>query len=388
MRTIYYFLLFLLLPVSCRGPEENPPAPEPETELPLRTIIVYLCGDNDLSSEIDTKIEALQQGMKPMGETDNHLIVYADYHDQMPKLLEVTSSDIVKLEQYAERNSASAANFSEIVRKIMQDFQAQSYGLICFSHGSGWLPPKALNNPSGFASASSSPAFRTIFEDNGYEMSLTDFASAIPLTPKGDKMEFILLEACYMAGAEVVYELRDKTKWILASAAEMLSPGWKDIYPSHLADLFQPEPQLKNFAQAYFDYRNNLTGAARSATISLICPNEIEELASEVKEILSGANTENVSGIQYFNRNDYALFFDLSDYMGTQATPEQRINYEETLSKIVVFQAATYSFMSGYPHSFLIRKHCGLTTYIEQAKYPELNGAYRQLGWSRAIESE
>jgi hypothetical protein len=380
MRTSCYFLFFLLLFVSCDNSDENGKDPE----LPVRTIIVYLCGDNDLSSEVYPKIAALQQGMNQMGETGDHLIAYADYRDQLPELLQITSSDILQLEQYAERNSASAINFSAIVKKIMQDFPAQSYGLICFSHGSGWLPPKALNNPSGFA-GNSSPALRTILKDNEHEMSLADFASAIPLTSTGDKMDFILIETCYMAGVEVVYELRNKTKWILSSGAEILAPGWIDIYPSHLAGLFLPEPQLKNFAQAYFDYRYNQTGAARSATVSLICPDEIEELASAVKEILSGANTENVAGIQYFNRNEHHLFFDLSDYMETMADSEQLIKYEKAFSKIVVYQAATHSFMPGYPYSYLIRKHCGLTTYIEQSEYPGLNQAYRELGWSRAI---
>ena len=377
-RRVFYWLLLLLF-LSCE--EEHIPPPVPE--LPARTIIVYLCGDNSLSSEISQKIESLQQGMKQIGTTNNLLIVYADYRDQMPELLKITSSGVQQLEQYADRNSASAVNFSTTLKKIMQDFPAKSYGLICFSHASGWLPQKALNNPTGFA-GNSAPALRTVFEDNGQEMSLVEFAEAIPLTPDGDKMEFILLETCYMAGVEVVYELRNKTKWILASAAEMLSPGWEDIYPDYLSGLFLPEPQLKEFAQAYFNYRSNQQGALRSATVSLIRPDKIEDLANAVKAIRSGENTVNVSNIQYFNRNAYPLFFDLSDYMETLAEPDLLTDYEKALSEIVVYQAATSLFMSGYPYSFLIRKHCGLTTYIEQPQYPDLNQAYQQLGWSLA----
>ena len=378
---IYAFFLSLL--ISCNSDKEIPSTP-PTPELPERTIIVYLAGDNNLSSEISEKIDALQKGMKQMGETDNHLIVYADYRDKMPELLQITNAGVQQLEQYTARNSASAANFSATLQKAMQDFPAKSYGLICFSHASGWLPAKALDNPSGFDGDSSS-TLRSIFEDNGQEMSLSDFAEAVPLTPTGDKMEFILFETCYMAGAEVVYELRNKTKWILASAAEMLSPGWVDIYPDYLAGLFSPEPKLKEFAQAYFDYRSSQQGASCSATISLICPDKIEELASAVKEILSNTNADiNLSDIQYFNRNAYHLFFDLSDYMEALSNSEQLTNYEKILSEIVVYQAATPLFMNGYPYSYIIRKHCGLTTYIEQPQYPELNQAYQQLGWSQA----
>jgi len=381
----YFFLLAACLTffISCKEEKEIQPVVPPE--LPERTIIAYFVGDNDLSSEISPKIDALQQGMAQMGETDNHLIVYADYRDQMPELSEVTASGIKQLEQYAARNSASAANFSAILQQVMQDYPAKSYGLICFSHASGWLPQSALNNPVGFAK-NAYPAFRSVFDDNGYEMPLSEFADAIPLTPNGDKLKFILLETCYMAGAEVAYELRNKTEWILASAAEMLSPGWEDIYPSQLAGLFMPEPQLKDFAQAYFDYRSNQTGASRSATVSLISTEKMEELANEVKALRSNENNMiDVSNIQCFNRNSYHLFFDLSDYVESFANPDQISDYEKTLSEVVIYQAATFQFMPGYPYSYLILKHCGLTTYIEQPQFPDLNQAWQQSGWSQAI---
>jgi hypothetical protein len=317
------------------------------------------------------------------------LIVYADYNNKMPELLQITSTDKIILEHYVEMNSASAANFSRIMEKIMHDFPSASYGLICFSHASGWLPAKALNNPSGFGQADTLPAgqatSRSIFEDEGRELSIQDLAEAIPLTPLGDTLEFILFETCYMAGVEVAYELRHKTKYILSSAAEMLSEGLAEIYPTHLSDLFAPEPRLETFAQAYFDHWNNQSGASRSATISLIDPSGIEDLAETLKTIYANQQAVNVSNIQHFNRNAYHLFFDLSDYLEAMATPEQKTAYENKLSKVVVYQAATPQFATGHPHSFIIRKHCGLTTYIRQPEFPALNQAYETTGWSRFL---
>jgi hypothetical protein len=338
------------------------------------------------------KINALQRGMQSIGETTNQLIVYADYNDKMPELLRITSTEKIVLEHYVEMNSASAANFSRIMGTIMHDFPSESYGLICFSHASGWLPAKALNNPSGFAEADAPPVShatsRSIFEDEKQEMSIQDFAEAIPLTPSGDKLEFILFETCYMAGVEVVYELRHKTKYILSSAAEMLSTGLVEIYPAHLSDLFAPEPLLADFAQAYFDHWNSQSGASRSATVSLIDPTGIEDLAETVKTIYANQQAVDVSNIQHFNRNAYHLFFDLSDYMEAMATPEQKTAYENKLSKVVVYQAATPQFMMGYPYypySFIIRKHCGLTTYIRQPEFPALDQAYETTGWGRFL---
>jgi hypothetical protein len=386
MRTLKNSLSFILIACFLSCTDENP-APAPP-KLPERTVIAYFCGDNNLSSEIDIKTGAMLEGMKRMGETNNHLVVYADYRDAMPELMEIMSAGITVLEEYTELNSASPYNFSRILQKIIEDFPAKSYGLICFSHASGWLPKGALNNPGGFAenaSPASSPALRSIFEDEGSEMSVADFAGAIPLLPGGGKWEFILFESCYMAGVEVVYELRDKTRYIISSAAEMLSNGFAEIYPEHLACLFSPVPELTAFAKAYFDNWNLKEGTSRSATISVINPDKIDALALEVRNILAGGKNIDIDGIQHFNRNSYHLFFDLSDYIASIAIPEQKNNFERVLSQVVEYRESTPQFMPGYPHAFSLRIHCGLTTYIKQAQFPGLNEEYDKTAWAKAV---
>ncbi|MDR2126784.1 MAG: hypothetical protein LBP63_08140 [Prevotellaceae bacterium] len=384
-------ICFIILFFASCSKENMHPAPVPEPELPQRTIIGYLCGDNDLSSEINEKITVLQQGMQNMGQTENHLIVYADYNDKMPKLIEITSDNIILLKQYVEQNSASAANFAEILKTIMTDFPAKSYGLICFSHANGWLPQGALNNPQRFATANytnvDQSAVQNIFDDNGNEMTLSDFSAAIPSMQNGDKFEFIIFEMCYMSGIEVAYELRNKTRYIISSAAEILSNGFVEIYPEHLSDLFASVPLLQNFACAYFDYRNGLSSTARSATVSLINTDKMEDLANIAGEIYDSEANINIDNIQHFNRNKYHLFFDLSDYIQTMANPQQLTNYQNIISQIIEYQAATPKFMTGYPYSFIINNHCGITTYIKQSQFPYLNSEYDKTAWSQAINS-
>ena len=47
-------------------------------------------------------------------------------------------------------------------------------------------------------------------------MEITDFAMALP----DHLFEFIIFEACNMAGIEVAYELRNKAAYIMASSAQ------------------------------------------------------------------------------------------------------------------------------------------------------------------------
>jgi hypothetical protein len=71
--------------------------------------------------------------------------------------------------------------------------------------------------------------------------------------------------------------------------------------------------------------------------------------------------------------------------MEAMATPEQKTAYENALSKVVVYQDATPQFMMSYPYSFIIRKHCGLTTYIRQPEFPALDQAYETTDWGRFL---
>lgn len=96
-----------------------------------------------------------------------------------------------------------------VINDVTRLYPAKSYGLIVFSHGSGWLPPHTLVNGS-----------RSIIIDNDNEMEITDFAMALP----DHLFEFIIFEACNMAGIEVAYELRNKAAYIMASSAPVVSP--------------------------------------------------------------------------------------------------------------------------------------------------------------------
>ena len=40
--------------------------------------------------------------------------------------------------------------------------------------------------------------------------------------------------------------------------------------------------------------------------------------------------------------------------------------------------------MPTYDHGFHISRHCGLTVYIPQSRFPALNAAYTETAWYRA----
>lgn len=387
---LFYTALAAIMALAAIQSCEKTPDPVPtETE---RTIIVYIAGDNNLSGEVNSKISALSEGFKHVDAIRNRLIVFADYRTEMPELIEITAEGPATIETYPSLNSADPENLKSVIAGIVQRYPADSYGLICFSHASGWLPQGALSDPTGYgtdSSAESSPA--TILQDGSDEMTLADFAGAIRLS-EGQKYDFIALEACYMAGIEVAYELKDVADGLIASSAEILSPGFESCYEEYLYMLYRTDPDIAGFAKAYFDHWNSMQGAMRSATISAIDLSHIGQLAEETGRLIDEGTylISDPSGIQHFNRNHYHLFFDLTEYleavMGAGKTAYME-RYRTIMDRTILYSNATPSFMPGYPYSFNIDTSCGLTVYIMQPDLERLNYDYEKTSYYSEILS-
>lgn len=350
---------------SCVDDEDAPPT--------NTVVLVYMGGDNSLSAETYEKIEALRQGWNK--NLKGKLVVYSDPSDAAPQLIEICTcksgnpiTDIIKT--YEEENSAASEVFSRVISEVKSLYPAPSYGLILFSHASGWLPERTLKNP------------KSVLTDGEDEMSLIHLASAMP----DNCFDYIIFEACFMSGIEVAYELKNKTNYILASSAEIVSPGFTNIYSQTIKHLYESPANLKEFAQSAFSHFDAQTGFSRSATLSLIRTSELNDLSKWVKNNCDLNKETDIKNIQHFDRyTTHRLFFDFEDYYSSIIdTDVQKKELTSLLNACVVYKAATPSFMLEY-NGFEIKKHSGLTTYITQEKFPFLNNEYQNLKWYKDI---
>lgn len=223
-------------------------------------------------------------------------------------------------------------------------------------------------------------SLRSVVTDGNNEMELADFTSAIP----DGCFQHIIFEACHMAGIEVAYQLRDKARYVAASSAEIVSPGFTDIYREHIGELLSGNPV--NFMQQAFNYFDKQTGYMRSATFSVIETAKLETLAEFIRTNCDINKETDIDGIQYFDRNSDHLFFDFrSYYLSLLATDAQRVELSALMEACVVWKTATPYFMEGY-RGFVIEEHSGLTAYIMQDMYPSLNESYKQTEWYKAIK--
>jgi hypothetical protein len=375
---------------------------------PKRNILFYIGADDDLiNRDTSDKINKIRLGWQP---DKGEMLIYADRKSEGASLLRVNNTLDVNgyygldtLEVYGSENSADAATLRRVINKIVADYPADSYGMIFFSHASGWLPEGMLNRPLSMVIDGEASTDR--------EMEYYDFASAIP----NRQFDFIILEACLMSDVLSMYELREKADYVLASSAEIVSPGFYTVYADEIMRLYETKEDIPSvvsgFAQSYFNKIAALpeNDVLCSATLSLIKMNEMENLASATKAVLQGISIDETTvpldEVQSFDRPKELIkngsvnsrYFDFAHTIEQIASELHYKAFNEQLEKTVVWKAATKRFLLedrdvGVPDftydGFFIERHSGLTTYILQDVYPYLNSKFKASSWYKAIYSE
>ena len=200
---------------------------EPEQEPVNRTVLIYMLSNNNLGStyRFDTQnINDMLQVAASGGLNGGNLIIYRDGYDTNPQLIQIRknesgSAEKAIIKEYPDRNSATTEVMRSVIDETKELFPAKEYGLILWSHSTGWAP--------GNSSLALSPArryelpTRSFGQDGKNYMEIDELAEAIP----DKQFHFILTDVCFMGGIECAYQLRNKTDYYIGSAAEVLGAG-------------------------------------------------------------------------------------------------------------------------------------------------------------------
>ncbi len=346
-----YCTLFIIIFVSC-GKDDD------VVDIPAnRTTIVYMAADNDLSEDADADIEEMKMGFSEKG---TNLIVFIDAADVTPYILKIKPNDGQVIKNYPEFNSADASQMRQVFDDIIEMYPAESYGLILWSHGTSWLP--------------AGRKLKSFGDDNGKQTDIRALADALPV-----HFDYILFDACLMGAVEVAYELKDKADYIIASSTETIYEGFP--YDQIVPELISPDPDLKKVAERYFKFYDNLSGAYRSATVSLTDTRQLNDLAALVRTLIS-ENTFNPdcfdrTRVQRLDVYGEQYVFDLFDFLDHAFPGVDKQSLIEQLNKTVLYKAYTPMFIEQYE----IKTYCGMSCYIPHPQRDDLNAYYQQLGW-------
>lgn len=375
---IVVFAIFSILCSCTKDNSDNPPF--------HRVVILYFAANNNLSSYASTNIASLKEGYLPAEESKDIVLVYSHLSGSNPRLLRLYKDESGKVQEdvvanYESQISVTPQVLENLLNKVKIIFPAQEYGLILWSHGSGWLPEGYYSNPAGFNAYMPDPyscIVKSFGEENGLEMDITELNEAIPY-----KLSFIVFDCCFMGGIETAYEIKDKCDYIVASPTEILATGFP--YDQVIKPLFENKADLTELCQIYFDYYNNMSGVYKSATIALYQTDMLQKVADESKIIFNNNRSKiaglNINDIQKYYRLDKHWFYDLSSLMEKIAALSEYATFTAALNNAVIAKWSTALFID-----LQINNFSGISTYIPCPPNSYLDNFYKGFKWNKQCE--
>ena len=379
-------LLGVLLAAGCHDSFELPvdptptPTPQPRAEAE-RTVIVYMAGDNSLSSFAQNDTTEMAKG-KDMIPEDVNFIIFFDNKKNKPAIYELSQKKGMQLwMQYEEEQCSTDADVMlGALRVIEHYFPARHYGITFWSHATGWAPER------------SSSKMKTFGRDDSQANTSGKFEMEIPVLrdvlAKLPKFDYIFFDACFMQSIEVAYELRNVTDWIIGSPAEIPGPGAP--YQKIIEALCQGDHNgiVQGYDSGYPD------GVYTGVLLSCIDCAKLEELAAVTGQMLTPFYMErteqSTSGFQIYcsEVSKYTYCFDMRTTMCQLLSEEDYATWMETFVQAVPLRTHSstnqwYARTISYPYEARIwNPEC----YGGVSMFVPLN-AYNAYGWNEAFHT-
>ena len=345
-----------------------------------KTVLLYMVANNNLSYDAENSISRLQNGYIPAEE--GNLLVYKHCAGMDPVLLHIKKGEDGTVAadtayRFPPRVSATKSALTQALNVTQALFPADSYGLILWSHGTGWIPPLASSSSAAQEVSGSAPQ-RTFGLDGKVELEIRDLAQAIPY-----KLSFMLMDACFMGGIETAYEVKDSVDYYIGSPAEILT----ESFPYHkiMQHIFKSTPDYAAVCKEYYDYYNAKTGAERSATVALMDCSKLAEVAEVAKRVFDQYG-ESIASLDlsllqpYFRGSSSKYFYDLKDLVDAIADASLSAEFAAALERAVPYKASTPYFIE-----LPIRSFCGVSTYVPgNPADTKLADYYKQYKWNQA----
>ena len=193
-------------------------------------------------------------------------MIYTDKQNEAPQLFHIKSGsgchpadrarDLRLEPELGLYRDADANN-----RQGTKEYPADSYGLVLWSHGTGWLPSDIYSYLRSFGQ-----------DGKNNFMEINDLASALSKY----HFDFILFDACYMSCAEVTYAFRGCADYIIGSLTEILANSFLSIDNGG----YVQKADVVGIATKFYTYYQSEAG-----TISVMKSDELDELAATCRTL-------------------------------------------------------------------------------------------------------
>lgn len=361
---------------------------EPRVRHSRQTILIYVAAENTLGSFFRADSLEIARALTTLPDTVQ-VALFIDNTTGSNLYYGSSKHELMRIKAYG-RNvcSTDSTEMEMVLTDVFQYLPAEHYGLVFWSHASGWVPQNSKaprRRTFGIDNGK-----RSSSDDSGPQMEITTMANILAHHPHSD---FIFFDACHMQCIEVAYQLRHVTDWVAGSPAEIPADG----APYTLVLPYFACGDVGGAIKAYHDYYS--TGAGQKeyggAIVSAVRTDKLETLAQATKPIIASIFADraevSTSGVQYYFPQAYTgiwtQYFDIVSLFYRYCTTETFDAWRQVFDEAVPTQCISDYWASAASH-WLLRvndpAHCGaVSQYVPLEHYDKLgwNQAYHAYDW-------
>lgn len=398
--------LVVMCGTSCNSSDSNP-----EKELPPQTLIFYFTGTR-LSHAFLTNISMVKEAIRQNIIGDSRIVcLFQGSSTSNADLIELTYKDgkceETILASYSLPQIMDGQTVSYLLKDIISHAPAKRYGLVMAGHATAWVPISPISE--GYDSSMTPSKVQRAMVDikgvkdiNLYDTRfIGDKTSAVlncfdidtlseALASTGVKFEYILFDACFMSNVESAYQLRNNSRYIIASPCEIIDYGFP--YDTVVPNLMLNKGtayDLDAVCRAFNKYYNDTKGC--SGSVALIDCAQLDALAASMKKVNMGAKKEfDLATIQTYEGQAQHLFFDLGHYVSSMCGDEALASeFQAQLNRTIISKYTLDLFYSNYTPSYSSKHYfpideevySGITTSAPATVYVE---DYKLTAWYKA----
>lgn len=377
-----------------------------EGNKPSRTVLVYMSGENSLSSIVSYDLEEMKKGSELLSDGDN-LIVYFDRSkkDELPWLGRVKNGVVIDTATIADMQicdydelASDPHVFEKVLTYAFSHYPAtDGYGLVLWGHANGWVIEDSIaySRAYGIDSGTDLPDAKTKSKKN---MNIPTIRRILEKQPH---LNFVFADCCLFMCLESIYELRNVTDYMIGSPAEIPDDGapYNTVVPA----MFDRD----NFASKIVD--NYFTAFKDYLPLSAVKTSEMNAVATATRNVLKAIygrlETEypDLTGLihYYYNgsgsfKQENNMFYDAGDFIQRHATAEEYQAWKQALDHALVTKTyathwETDKNWNTYYTDFTItpeRAH-GVSMYIPQdpkfSQFKKMNADLKNFPWYYAV---
>lgn len=420
MKRIILFLCAVAWLTACNDDKGEPW----ERSKVSRSVLVYMAGENNLTSSkseryLRNDLNEIIKGSELLTD-DQRLFVFVDsmitnsadkQTGGKPYIMEVHGGKTyVRHEFDSDFYSSDPAYFRQILQWMCSNAEADDYGLVLWGHACGWT---VLNDT---VAQSRMVPMRAYGEDDGEDMTggslkwmnITQMAKAMQGLPK---LKYIFADCCNMMCAEVGYELRNATEYLIGSPAEI--PGNGAPYDRIIPDLFRKNDSelYRGIIDTYYNYylneefKGDTDLGGYSVPLSVIDTKYMDALARQTHDILATFTPnypENIdcNSLVYYWHYDTSVMYDMKAVIKKNASETDFRNWENSFKQAVPYYRMSMKWMtiySGLDGAFrrfnpdasingCVSMYIPFNTYYYNYGDFKYNKTCNNLEWNRAME--